>query len=435
MYLDYFNLAEEPFGATPNPRFLVPTSSHREALASLHCGFLSNRGFTVLIAEPGMGKTTLLNAFLSQIDDRARTVFLFNTLSEPKEVVTSILADLGVAPASLENERHHQLNSILIKEARAGRRLVVIIDEAQNLSNRVLEAVRQLTNFETVNAKLMQVVLAGQPHLADKLASPQLMQLRQRISTVCHLAPLSALDTAAYIDRRLKLSGWAGGKLFTNSAIQLIADASNGIPRNINTLCFNSLCLCRAQKEAVVDRASVAEAIKDLQLFGDESLRRSKGQRRQVRSLNSGSRFLRNWRTLALSTATVLVFAVACLGLFFQKAKAGAQSKAKSSAANLVDRSTMPSVLFPNPRVGIKDGAEANKAVNERVTYAASPIEITIKSGDTLEAVARSRLGTFNQNLSKQIQVLNPRIMNPDHIETGTVLRLPNTQIGQQNTP
>jgi general secretion pathway protein A len=163
MFLQHFKLKEQPFGATPDPRFLFQGNSHREALASLHCGFHGNRGFTVLIAEPGMGKTTLLFEFLTHIQDRARTVFLFNTFCNPDDVISFILQELGIIPSQTLADRHRQLNEVLIAEARAGRRFVLVIDEAQNLTTDALEVVRMLSNYETPRSKLMQVFLAGQP--------------------------------------------------------------------------------------------------------------------------------------------------------------------------------------------------------------------------------------------------------------------------------
>lgn len=266
MFLQYFNLSDQPFGATPDPRFLFEAGSHREALASLYTGFHGNRGFTVLTAEPGMGKTTLLFEFLDHIQDRAKTVFLFNTLCRPQGVLSLILQDLGVKPGRNSAERHRQLNNVLVAEARSGRRVVLVIDEAQNLSTDTLEAVRLLTNFETARSKLMQIVLSGQPQLADKLARPEIAQLLQRVSTMCRLAPFTVAETTAYVEHRMKVAGYTGKPVFTSSALTLIADSSRGVPRTINTLCFNSLCLCRARSSRVVDDSIVGEAISDLQL-------------------------------------------------------------------------------------------------------------------------------------------------------------------------
>src|SRR5580692_661688 len=269
MLLQYFGLKEEPFGVSPDPRRLFLSQTHREALEALQSGFSSNRGFTVMIAPPGMGKTTLLFRFLEQIRDTARVVFLFDMDStcEPREFVAYILRDLGIVPAQGSAEMHDQLSEVLVEENLAGRKFVIVIDEAQNLSEAVLERVRLLTNFESSKGKLIQVVLSGQPQLSDKLLQSSLLQLRQRISTVCHIKSLSIEETIGYINYRVKMAGYLGAPLFTEGAMRLIAQASQGTPRTINNLCFNALTLCCKLKSKEVDIAMVAKVTSALQLI------------------------------------------------------------------------------------------------------------------------------------------------------------------------
>jgi general secretion pathway protein A len=269
MLLQYFGLKEEPFGVSPDPRRLFLSQTHREALEALQSGFSSNRGFTAMIAPPGMGKTTLLFRFLEQIRDTARVVFLFDMDStcEPREFVAYILRDLGIVPAQGSAEMHDQLSEVLVEENLAGRKFVIVIDEAQNLSEAVLERVRLLTNFESSKGKLIQVVLSGQPQLSDKLLQSSLLQLRQRISTVCHIKSLSIEETIGYINYRVKMAGYLGQPLFTEGAMRLIAQASHGTPRTINNLCFNALTLCCKLKSKEVDIAMVAKVISALQLI------------------------------------------------------------------------------------------------------------------------------------------------------------------------
>ncbi len=212
MLLQYFGLKEEPFGVSPDPRRLFLTQTHSEALEALQSGFSSNRGFTAMIAPPGMGKTTLLFRFLEQIRETARVVFLFDMDStcEPREFVAYILRDLGIVPAQGSAEMHDQLSEVLVEENLAGRKFVIVIDEAQNLSEAVLERVRLLTNFESSKGKLVQVVLSGQPQLsATNSCKSSLLQLRQRISTVCHIKSLSIEETIGYINYRVKMAGYS----------------------------------------------------------------------------------------------------------------------------------------------------------------------------------------------------------------------------------
>jgi general secretion pathway protein A len=268
MILDYYRLREQPFGATPDSRYLFASETHREALASLLYGVAAGRGFVALIAMPGMGKTTLLFESMRQLRGNAKTVFLFQTISSPLEFLTALLADLGVEEISGGLiALQAKLNDILVEQARRGERLVVVIDEAQNLNDSVLEFARMLSNFETEQQKLVQIILSGQPQLAVKLASPQLMQLRQRISMVAYLRPLSAEETELYVAHRLRLAGHRSDKpLFTSAALQLIARHSKGIPRNINNLCFNALSLGCALKRKMIDAEIIKEVIADLNL-------------------------------------------------------------------------------------------------------------------------------------------------------------------------
>jgi len=268
MLLEHFNLRAQPFGVTPDPRFLFLSKTHREAFASLHYGMHFGRGFTALIAAPGMGKTTLLVHLLGLVKADAKTAFLFQTLCGPEEFLRSLLADLGIEDCGGDVTRMHaNLNSYLLKESKDGRQVIVVIDEAQNLDDGVLELVRMLSNFETPGKKLMQIVLCGQPQLAGKLASERLIQLRQRISIVARLTPFNADETREYIEHRLHVAGATSDKpLFSRQAYAMIARQSGGIPRDINNLCFNAMSLACALKRPEVDASMVQETIDDLDL-------------------------------------------------------------------------------------------------------------------------------------------------------------------------
>jgi general secretion pathway protein A len=268
MLLDYYNLREQPFGVTPDPRYLYMSASHREALASLSYGIRSGRGFLSIIAKPGMGKTTTLFQLLSQLQGSARTVFLFQTLCSPQELLHDLLLDLGVKRIGKSvAAMQQQLNSLLLAEAREGRKVVVVIDEAQNLDDSALEMLRMLSNFETASDKMLQIVLAGQPQFREKLASPQLLQLRQRMSVFARLSPFNAEETYLYIEHRLRVAGYnSNTALFTPEAEALIAAHSEGIPRTINNICFNALSLGWVVKQRTIQRDVIAEVLRDLDL-------------------------------------------------------------------------------------------------------------------------------------------------------------------------
>ncbi|SRR6266567_3059584 len=267
MFLKFFGLREQPFGVTPDPSFLYLSPTHREALASLFYSIEMGRGFLALIAKPGMGKTTLLFHLLEKFRTSARTAFLFQTQCTSREFMRFLIAELGCETDDQDFIRmHEEFNNHLLQEARAGKRVIVAIDEAQNLDPSVLETIRLLSNFETPRAKLLQIVLAGQPELADKLASSGMAQLRQRFSLLHRLKPLSHEEIKNYIQHRLRIAGYAGGELLTSDAQRILTDFSEGVPRNINNFCFNALSLACALGQKTIDAEIAQEVISDLDI-------------------------------------------------------------------------------------------------------------------------------------------------------------------------
>lgn len=270
MFLEFYGLREQPFGATPDPRFLYLSPQHREALASLYYGIEAGRGFMALIAKPGMGKTTLLFQLLEKFRNNARTAFLFQTQCNSREFMRLLLAELGGENQGDDFVRtHEEFNRLLLQEARAKRGFIVVIDEAQNLDASVMETVRLLSDFETPRAKLLQIILSGQPELADKLASHRLTQFRQRVSLLGRLTPLSVDETRKYIEYRLRIAGHSGPSPFSAEALLAIARLAEGIPRNINNFCFNALSLGCALRQPVIDSTVVEEVSKDLDIYQD----------------------------------------------------------------------------------------------------------------------------------------------------------------------
>ena len=258
--LSYYGLPQQPFDVTPDPAYLYFTSSHREALASLKEGIENFRGFMVLVAEPGMGKTTLMNKLMEELTESARVVFLFQTQCSSRELLCFILNELEVDHTGMDVvAMHRALNQALLEEMLRGRRFVLIVDEAQNLQEPVLETIRLLSDFETTHSKLIQIVLAGQPQLAEMLMRPSLVQLRQRITVLTSLKPLTAEETSEYVEHRLLASGWVGNLLFTTEALAQIAESSAGVPRSINNLSFNSLLAGSHRGSEVIDAEIVKE--------------------------------------------------------------------------------------------------------------------------------------------------------------------------------
>jgi TonB family protein len=264
MLLQHFGLREEPFGVTPDARFLYLSEKHREALSILESGIENHRGFVALIAPPGLGKTTLLYHMLEQSrrTGTLTTAFVFQTQCNSRELLRQIVSDLGIAADDQDVVRNHQsLHEFLAREANAGRYVIVFIDEAQNLSPDALETVRLLSNFETSKSKLLQIVLAGQPALATKLCSPALVQLKQRLFAMINLAPLTATETGAYITHRLAVAGYKGSRLFSPEAQALIVKRSGGIPRMINAICYGSLEIAHRRRERFIKESIVQDAL------------------------------------------------------------------------------------------------------------------------------------------------------------------------------
>ena len=262
----HFGLRENPFGVTPDPRFLFMSRTHREALASLVNGIQCGFGFQVLVAQPGMGKTTLLFDFLERFHG-SRTAFLFQQQHDSREFLQSLLLELKSESSETSHAKlYSQLNHLLSEAATTRERVIVVVDEAQNLDDPLLETLRQLSNFETTRSKLLQIVLAGQPQLAKRLGRPEQEQLRQRVSTIARLSPLRLDETRTYLNHRLNIAGYRGPEFFTAAALQLIWSEGHGIPRNMNTLCFNAMLLQFAQGARRVDEAAIKEAAQDLDL-------------------------------------------------------------------------------------------------------------------------------------------------------------------------
>lgn len=266
--LRHFGLREQPFGVTPNPAFLFSSGVHRTALQSIIGAIEANLGFTVLLGDPGMGKTTLLFQLLMQYRDSARTAFIFQTQCKRHDLLRHLVAELEL-PADKWDEvsLHQTLKEMLVNEATAGRKVLVIIDEAQNLQASSLEAIRLLSDFETTTAKLLHIILAGSARLSDTLASSGLSQLAQRISTVSRLYPLSTEEAKAYVTFRLGAAGHAAAdRLFSPEALAEIAEQSQGIPRVINSICYGALSLAYIDGAQHVGRALVRQAVQNLDL-------------------------------------------------------------------------------------------------------------------------------------------------------------------------
>jgi len=277
MYLEYFNLTEQPFSITPDPRFLYMSARHREALAHLLYGLGEGGGFVQLTGEVGTGKTTICRCLLEQVPDNVDVAVVLNPKVTAQELLATVCDELGIKhpgdDASIKT-LIDLLNRHLLDAHARGRRTVLIIDEAQNLSADVLEQVRLLTNLETATQKLLQIILIGQPELREQLSREDMRQLSQRITARYHLEPINREEADAYIRHRLQICG-SSRNLFTQRAVERIHKLSEGIPRLINVLCDRALLGTYVEGKGVVDRKIVNKASGEvLSVGGQDSSRR-----------------------------------------------------------------------------------------------------------------------------------------------------------------
>lgn len=438
MLLDYYHLREQPFGVTPDPRYLYLSGTHREALASLYYGIEVGRGFMALIAKPGMGKTTLLFQLLERLRKSSSFAFLFQTQCNSREFLSYLLRDMGLGSGAQDVvSMHQELNEALIRVSRSGRRFVLVIDEAQNLDESVLETVRLLSDFETPDTKLIQIILSGQPQLATKLTHPSLVQLRQRIAILGRLEPLSPVETGHYIDHRLRIAGYDGGSLFTSDARAIIAACSGGIPRNINNLCFNSLSLGYALGQKKIDGEIVLEAVRDLDF---EPLGRVEGFPQSVvpptppaepcsapRLAEVGGLGHRPSLTAALAASLVLASLLLfpslhrSLGTQFDRVVSGRGVPTAKSIG--VSRPTIPLAIPTTPPAS--ESAPADHTASSRAATRNPTVIVEVKPRETLNLICVEHFGRCDRESIEQIRALNPRITDPNHIETGQRILLP----------
>lgn len=266
MYLEHYGLSEPPFDITPNPRFLFYSAKHREAYNHLLYGIRERKGFVQLTGEVGAGKTTLCRAMLEQLDDRYTTALILNPMMSAEELVKTIALEFGLPVNSLGRiETLAVINQFLLQQVERCMETVLLIDEAQDLTDESLEQVRLLSNLETDNRKLLQIVLLGQPELRDRLNQPRLRQLRQRITVRYHLLPLSRDEIKQYVQHRLHVSGGNGTPCFTQPALWRVYHYTQGIPRLVNAVCDKALLAGFVEQQDRIGYRLVNRAIRELE--------------------------------------------------------------------------------------------------------------------------------------------------------------------------
>jgi general secretion pathway protein A len=272
MYQRFYGLRELPFELTPNPKYLYLPPKHREALSNLEYGLSAAKSLTVLVGEAGTGKTTLLRAALeSERCAAVRCVYLNNPALTRAEFVSMLAAKFSLSATAAESKTAllEELELVLRQGRDRGEINALVVDEAQTLSNELLEEVRLLANIETADEKLLPLVLAGQPELSERLEDPNLRQLKQRVALRCEITPFGLPETAAYIATRIRVAGGVPSRLFTREAVSLIHEHSGGIPRIISVICDNALVSGMALERQPVDGKIVFEVCADFHLHRD----------------------------------------------------------------------------------------------------------------------------------------------------------------------
>jgi general secretion pathway protein A len=267
MYLTYYGLVRSPFEMTPDPAFLYLGEAHREGLATLLYAVRSRKGFLLLTGEVGTGKTTLLHALLGQLEAGTASAFIFNPRLEPLDFFRVLFDELEIEETCRTKADYLlALNRFLIARLERNLPTLLIVDEAQNLSQEMLEEIRLLSNLETPTSKLLQIMLVGQPELAEILAKPELRQLRQRIVLRHSLRPFDSVETTAYVEERLRLAGYTGKGLFDRKALAELYEVSGGIPRLLNVICDGALLAGYARELETLSRDVIQEVARDLAL-------------------------------------------------------------------------------------------------------------------------------------------------------------------------
>ena len=266
MYLELFKLHELPFRLSPDPQFLYLSKQHARAKAYMESTIWFTDGFVVITGEIGAGKTTLIETFLRELQTDAVVAQINQTQLSPTAFLQTVLVQFGFSPFNMKKpEVLATLNQFLVEQHIAGRKVLLIVDEAQNLSPRVLEEVRMLSGIETTKEKALRIILAGQPELNDKLNSPELVQLTQRVRLRFHLTALTQVETAAYIDHRLEVAGSQGRKIFLEETHATIYKYTGGVPRLVNTLCDTCMMAAFGRDRDTVTAEDLDAAIQELQ--------------------------------------------------------------------------------------------------------------------------------------------------------------------------
>ena len=459
MYEKYYGLNEKPFSVTPDPRFLYLGEHFQEALAHLVYGISEKKGFVVITGEVGTGKTTLIHTLLERLDENVKTALIFNPNLSLTDFFLLVLDEFELkAPTATKAHSLITLNNFLLDRANNNENAVLVIDEAQNLPNSILEEIRLLLNLETSREKLLQIVLSGQPELNQKLNLPQLRQLKQRISIRYHIPPLNKEETKQYIKQRLRIAGLKKTSLFTEKAVDEIFIYSKGVPRSINILGDNALLSAYADDKRSIDHKVIRECIQDLELKEHAS---KKSLIAILQTLRNPFR-IRAWR---LSLMLFLLIAILIGDLFWNRTisndfffrlpwkgilinKTYSSETHRQSTSPLIQSVTknessenMPLTegkvslpILPPRQMPIMDTSSLSEPLSSKTMlggHAEPSVKVvTVKRNEWLSDISLKRYGKVNDEILAFIQKSNSHIKDLDHIEVGWKIILPDFNQG-----
>lgn len=449
MYLAFYGLKKEPFHTTPDPNFLYLSPSHKEAMGAIIYGIERRKGFVAIYGEVGVGKTTIIRAYLEKTSDRKqKTVYILNPVLSFHGLLTDIFRSLDLVPSHDDSaEMVNQLQEALIQEYRSDSTVVLVIDEAQNMPVKTLEQLRLLSNLETSTDKLIQIVLIGQPELTALLNHPTLKSLNQRIALRATIQPLQPKESQAYIEHRVALSSSTGAPLFTQGAMKLIIREAQGIPRRINILCDNALITGYGRQQKPVSVSEVREILADMN--------------------GSRSSYLVKW---AVGVAVVILLAIGAflLSPIFLPGNAGVSQVGKGEDESQNARATSPGKMSQESMGQLEEqsipmassvsqmerpishadkegmGSDLTKKPVEKVIETSksdgklrghtevvskssqgSPNTRAVKEGDNLSQIANEAYGSSSRQYVEWLRRHNPQIRDPDIILPGQKIVLP----------
>jgi general secretion pathway protein A len=417
MYNSHFGFLESPFSVTPDPRFFYTNPTYLEVDASLRYGIEAKKGFIVVTGEVGTGKTTLLRKLLRNFGTTVQSVFIFNTYLSFPELLQVTLHDLGLPYKNATRVTMLQeLNDYLIQQLKQGHTVAMLIDEAQHLSDEALENLRLLSNLETDQEKLLQIVLMGQPEFEVKLDQPELRQLKQRVTVQCRLGPLKHEEVNEYIEFRLRTAGYQGAGLFDSEAVQQIAIYSKGIPRLINIICDSALLTAYAESRKIVSVDIIKQVARDFRIGSDARLAASTPAL-LVDTTTERQTFIRKllnkvhehtasgFVTAAIGTVLgILLFVVAATVI-------GPHSQRISMAGKGLE--------------GVGHNQQIPKQANAKIELKPEVQRVIVRDGATIYKIAAEVYGAHTSLGMDLIKEFNPHISNLNWVFAGQDLILP----------